>query len=224
MSGWGEYAAAWVFFLLTHAVPVRPPVKSWLVARLAHSGYTLTYSALSVAALGWLITASGRAPFVLLWSMPMAAHWIVLAGMLLACLLIALSLGRPNPFSFGGAQNHRFDSRRPELLGLTRHPILLALGLWALAHLAVNGDLAHSLMFGGFALFSGFGMLLIDRCRQREMGPQAWHALRRRIAGAPISLPDRAALRIVLGIGTAIGLVLAHRWVSGVEIWPRFLP
>ena len=35
-----------------------------------------------------------------------------------------------------------------------RHPMLLGLLVWALAHLAANGDLASVVLFGGFAAFA----------------------------------------------------------------------
>lgn len=224
MSGWGGYAAAWAFFLFTHAVPVRPPVRPWLVARLGQRGFTAAYSALSLAALAWLFVAAGRAPHVPLWSMPPAAHWLVLAAMAPACLLLALTLGRPNPFSFGGANNHRFDPARPELAGYVRHPVLAALLIWALAHLAVNGDLAHALMFAGFALFAALGMAMIDRRRRREMGPAPWRAQIEKMRAARLHLPPAAGRRMLLGLTALAALVALHEWFSRVAIWPRFWP
>ncbi len=174
MEGWGEYAAAWAVFLLTHAIPARPALKARLVGALGRVGYGLGYSAVSVAALAWLIGAAGRAPHVELWPWaPWQVH-LTQGAMALACLIAALGIGAPNPFSLGGAQNERFDPARPGIVGLTRHPVLAALTLWALGHLAPNGDLAHVLMFGGFAVFALTGMRLIDRRRQRVMG-EAWH-------------------------------------------------
>lgn len=224
MIGWGGYAAAWAFFLFTHAVPVRPPLRPWLVARLGQGGFTLAYSALSLAALAWLLVAAGRAPHVPLWPMPPMAHWLVLAAMVPACLLLALTLGRPNPLSFAGARNHAFDPARPGLEKLVRHPVLAALLIWSLAHLAVNGDLAHALMFGGFALFALLGMAMIDRRRRREMGPERWRAQIARMRAAPLHLPPAAGRRVFAGLAVLVALVALHEWLSGVVVWPRFLP
>lgn len=193
MSGWSAYAAAWALFVFTHAVPVRPPVKPWLVARLGQAGYGLAYSALSLGALAWLFVTAARAPHVPLWPMPPAAHWIGLAAMLPAVLLLALTLGRPNPFSFGGAANDRFDPSRPGLVGHIRHPVLAALGLWAGVHLVINGTLAHTLLFGGFAAFAVLGMWLIDWRKQREMGLAAWQKRRQRSHVAPVTLPPQVS-------------------------------
>lgn len=201
MGDWAEYAAAWTLFLLTHAVPARPRIKSWLVVRLGRHGYGLVYSAISILALAWLIGSAGRAPYVEIWLWaPWQIH-VTQVAMGLVCLLLALAIGAPNPFSFGGARNERFDPSRPGLVGLTRHPILLALTAWALGHLVSNGDLAHVLMFGGFAGFALVGMGLIDRRRRREMG-EAWH----RLQPAP-------TLR---GIGGPL------RWLAAGVLWWAF--
>lgn len=224
MSGWAAYIGAWALFLLTHAVPVRPPVKPWLVARLGPVGYGAAYSALSLGVLAGLFIAAARAPYVPLWPMPVAAHWIALATILPAVALLSLTLGRPNPFSFGGANNDQFDPQRPELMGRIRHPVLAALGLWAGAHLIVNGALAHALMFGGFAAFAALGIWLIDRRKQREMGATAWQDLRRRSRSARVTLPPQAGGRLAAGVIVTCALIASHHWLSGVVIWPRFLP
>lgn len=58
--GWFEFALAYVVFFLSHSLPVRPPLRPWLQARLGASGFTLAYSAQSFAVLAWLIAAAGR--------------------------------------------------------------------------------------------------------------------------------------------------------------------
>ena len=224
MSGWAAYIGAWALFLFTHAVPVRPPVKPWLVARLGGAGYGVAYSALSLGVLAWLFIAAARAPHVALWPMPAAAHWIALAAMLPAILLLSLTLGRPNPFSFGGAGNDQFNPDHPELIGPSRHPVLAALGLWAGAHLIINGALAHAVMFGGFAGFAMLGMWLIDRRKQREMGRTAWQDLRSRSQNAPVTMPPKSGLRLGAGVIVTGALIAGHQWLSGVAIWTRFLP
>lgn len=68
LMGWLEFTAAFLVFFLSHSLPVRPPLKPWLQARLGRVGFTLFYSLLSLAVLAWLIGAAGRAPFVPLWN------------------------------------------------------------------------------------------------------------------------------------------------------------
>ncbi|MBJ6371870.1 NnrU family protein [Sedimentitalea arenosa] len=218
--GWIEFCAAFAVFFLTHSVPIRPPVRPWLIARLGQHGFTLAYSALSLASLAWLIGAANRAPYVGLWSWaPWQSH-LALTGMLAVCLIVALAIGKPNPFSFGGARNDRFDPARPGLVRFTRHPLLLAIGLWALVHILPNGDLAHVLLFGTFALFALIGVRLVDARRKREMGEE-WHRLNaERRKTARIHLTARDLLRVAIGLLVYAALLWAHPVLFGVSPIP----
>lgn len=221
--GWAEYAAALVAFLILHAVPVRPPVRPWIVSRLGAAGFTATYSAVSLLALAWVIGAAGRAPYVELWPPAPGLGLVPLAAMLPASVLVALALGRPNPFSFGGGDAGRFDPARPGVVRLHRHPLLLALALWAAAHAVPNGDLAHVILFGLFAAFAVLGMRMIDRRRRRTMGP-AWLSLREATRSRPLSdalLPLRGTLiRAGAGVLLYLGLLILHPHLVGVAPLP----
>lgn len=218
---WAGFAAVFAAFFLTHSIPVRPAIKARLTARLGARGFGILYSLLSLAMLTLLIWAAGRAPYIELWpQMPWHRH-VVQLGMLAVCLILGFSIGRPNPLSFGGARNDSFDPARPGIVGWVRHPILLALALWAVLHLLPNGDLAHVILFGVLGAFAVAGGRLIDRRRQREMGLARWQALRQAIATAPRfgATATPAAILIRLGLGVALFAVLlwAHPAVIGVS-------
>lgn len=216
--GWNEFAFAFAAFFLTHSIPIRPPLRPWAVARLGHAGFGIAYSALSLAVLAWLIAAAGRAPYVPLWDWAPWQNHVVLAVMLPICVILSLAIARPNPFSFGGAQNDRFDPASPGIVRLTRHPLLLALGIWSAAHILPNGDLAHVILFGTFAGFAMLGGRLVDRRRQREMG-QRWHDLRAALSECPASLSLTAdtLLRLAAGLMLYAGLIWLHPLVIGVD-------
>lgn len=217
--GWLEFATAYVVFFLSHSLPVRPPLRPWLRARLGASGFTLAYSALSLLVLAWLIVAAGRAPQLILWDW---APWQILVPLIVmgpVSLILALAIGRPNPFSFGGARNALFDPASPGIVRWSRHPLLLALALWAGAHVVPNGDLAHVILFGTFAGFALLGGRLIDRRKRREMGAE-WHRLRRAVAGAP-RVPDRVAVaRLSAGVALYATLIWLHPLLFGVSPLP----
>lgn len=220
--GWFEFAAAYAAFFLSHRVPVRPPIRTWLQARLGRGGFTLAYSLLSVAVLAWLIGAAGRAPYVQLWGWAPWQAYVPLSAMLPVCLILALSIARPNPFSFGGARNDRFDPSRPGIVRWARHPLLLALALWAAAHVVPNGDLARVILFGSFAGFAILGGRLVDRRKRREMGAD-WHRLQAAVARAPkVSLPisGAALMRLVTGAALYSALLWAHPFLFGVSPIP----
>jgi uncharacterized membrane protein len=217
---WVEFIAAFLAFFISHSVPVRPAIRARLVERVGSRGFTLGYSALSLAVLAWLIGAAGRAPFVPLWSWAPWQDHFVLAAMGAVCLLLALAIGRPNPYSFGGWRNETFRPARPGIVRVARHPLLLALGIWAFAHMLPNGDLAHAVLFGVFGCFALLGQRIIDRRRRRHMGP-SWDRLRCQMQAASFAAAiviDRGtALRLVLGI-VLYGLLLwAHPALFGVN-------
>ena len=138
------------------------------------------------------------------------------------CLILALSIGRPNPFSFGGARNDQFDPARPGIVRLSRHPLLAALALWAAAHVVPNGDLAHVILFGTFAAFALLGGRLIDRRKRREMGPE-WQRMHDRVVDAPLlsaSPSGGTLLRLVAGTALYGALLWAHPFLFGVSPLP----
>lgn len=220
--GWLEFVAAYAVFFASHSLPVRPSVRPWLEARLGSSGFTLAYSALSLVVLAWLIGAAGRAPHLAVWDWaPWQVH-VPLTVMGPVCLILALSIGRPNPFSFGGARNDQFDPARPGIIRLSRHPLLLALALWAAAHVVPNGDLAHVILFGTFAAFALLGGRLIDRRMRREMGPE-WQRRRDCVADAPLLSASQSGgtlLRVAAGIALYGALLWAHPFLFGVSPLP----
>ncbi|MCI2393534.1 NnrU family protein [Aliiroseovarius sediminis] len=215
MSGWFEYILAFIVFFVTHSIPVRPGVKSRLVAVLGARGFTIAYSFLSIAVLTWVIVAAGRAPFVGLWDWAPWQNHVTLTVMFLVCLIATLSIGRPNPLSFGGANNHRFDPDHPGLIGWMRHPLLVALFLWAFGHMIPNGNVAHVILFVVFGGFALLGMRIIDRRQKRIMGAAEWARLadtRRTVTVTPNGL-----IRVVIAVAVYALLLWLHEPVIGVE-------
>lgn len=217
MQGWGGFIVAFAAFFASHAIPVRPAVKSRIVAVIGARGFSLVYSALSVAVLGWIIAAAAHAPYLKLWPRAAWQTWVPLLAMVPASVIVALALGRPNPLSFGGARNADFDPNHPGIVGWMRHPLLWAIGLWAAAHMVPNGDLAHVILFGTFVGFSALGMVMIDRRKRRQMGAD-WSRLTqtaRRVEITPGGLG-----RVALGLGLYGLLIWLHGPVIGISPLP----
>jgi uncharacterized membrane protein len=90
-----------------------------------------------------------------------------------------------------------------------KHPMLVAVKLWAVAHLLSNGMLADLLLFGGFLAWA-----VLDRISMKRR-------VQRPVPGAPPSRwNDVAAL--VLGLA-AYGAFAAwlHPMLIGVPVLPR---
>lgn len=231
MSGWGEFSAAMALFMVSHMLPTRPQMRQPLTAVLGPRGFLFLYSLVSVALLYWLIAAAGRAPHITMWEY---APWQTLVPNLvmpIAILLVVLAIGAPNPLSFGGAHSERFDPDHPGLIGITRHPLLWALLLWSVAHMAPNGDLAHIVLFGTFGAFSLAGMVLIDCRHRRQMGAVMWSRLTQRTSFWPFAAmlgeqwyPYRTCpwLRIIAGAVAYGILLMLHPLVIGVSPLPAY--
>lgn len=215
---WFEYIAAFAGFFVAHNLPTRPGVKARLHTLLGKRGFTIAYSLLSLGALYWLLLAVGRAPVVTLWHWAPWQNLVPIVAMALYCAILGFGVARPNPFSFGGSENSRFDASRPGLIRYTRHPILAALAVWSFAHIVPNGQLAHVMLFGVFGVFALIGMGLIDRRKRREWA--GWTTQIEAMKLAPPLHPPLswrgAALRLFIATALYVGLLHAHGPLLGV--------
>jgi uncharacterized membrane protein len=229
-GGWAEYGLAFVVFLLAHMVPTRPAVRARLTAVAGERAYLWIYSAVSLGLLYWLIDSAGRAPFVPLWAYRPWQLWVPNLVMPVAIVVAVAGVGVANPFSFGGRLEAAFDPRRPGITGFSRHPLLLAITLWAAAHLVPNGDLAHVLLFGLFALMGVVGMLVLDRRRRRHWGSERFADLARNTSLLPAAAwldgrarPGRDVLppgRLVIAAGVYLVLLALHPVLFGASPIP----
>lgn len=64
------------------------------------------------------------------------------------------------------------------LRGWTRHPQLIAVKIWVLAHLLVNGDLASIILFGGMLAWAVGSVILINRAEPNWQRPEPGPAKR----------------------------------------------
>lgn len=217
MAGWGSFIAALVAFLLSHAIPARPVVRARLIGTLGRPVYFTTYSAISLAFLAWLIVAAAQAPYVEVIPPLPALRWVPLLVMPVVCWLALSGLSIQNPFSFGGLGRQAFDPEQPGILRTTRHPILLALLLWACAHLLANGSLSHVILFGLFATFAGLGMVALDRRKAREFGAD-WTNMSRNTACLSLRLPRPWPRLWVWVVAFAVYAALLHLHVSVIGL------
>lgn len=227
---WFEFISAGAVFLVSHRVPTIPAVRARLVGVVGERGFLLAYSALSLGMLSWLIIAAGRAPYIEIWPTAPWQFWVPNLIMPVVCVIIAFSIGASNPLSFGGRQADAFNPDRPGFAGIMRHGLLWALALWSSTHVVPNGNLAHVILFGGFLAFSLYGMRIIDRRRQRQMGMERWQRLARATSLWPFqSLITRrwrpsasgiwtsTLIRLIIGVLLYLMLLLVHADIIGVS-------
>lgn len=198
-----EFLTALLAFLASHSVPALPRIRARLVDLMGEKLYLALYGAVSLGILAWLISAAQRAPLIPLWFAGTGGYWVPIIVMPAAVFLLVGGIVAPNPLSVG-FRAHAFDSHRPGIIGITRHPILWGFALWSGSHVVPNGDFVSVIMFGGFALFALAAMPMIDRRKKRQLGMQ-WNVLARATSGIPF-----AALLAGRGVPT---------WPPGLLFW-----
>lgn len=218
---WFVFGVIFGLFFLIHSMPLRPAIKSRITAKVGTKVFSIGYWVLTTGMLSLLIWSASEAPYVELWpQMPWQRH-ILHFNMLIVFQILAFSIARPNPFSFGGAWENTFDPEFPGIVRLFRHPMLVALAIWAGSHLLPNGDLAHFLLFSILTGFAIAGRSLINRRKRREMAPNQWTDLNNAVLQAPLLPAPRsltnAILRFLAGIAAFVTFSLLHPFVVGVS-------
>jgi uncharacterized membrane protein len=186
--------AGLVIFLAVHSVSIfNEPWRDRMVVKLGEWGWKGVYSV--VAIIGFLLIVRGyglaRLDPVILYTPPM---WLRHVSMLLLIPVFILLLAAYLPGRIQAA---------------TRHPMLIAVKLWAVAHLAANGTLADVLLFGSFLAWA-----VMDRISMKRR-------LARPVPGAP---PSRVndIMAVLLGLALYAAFVLwLHAWLIGVSPMQR---
>ena len=184
-----------VLFLGIHLLPTVPDVRDGLRARLSEGAYKGVFSVISL--IGFVVIILGYHKMQLhlggknpvLWDPPVWTRHIALALMLPAMILIVAA---------------NVPSR---IRTAVKHPMLLAIKLWALAHLLANGDLASLLLFGSFLAYAIYDRISVKR--RGALGP-----LGNKTSANPINDV------IVVGAGVALYAAMlmgAHQWLIGVS-------
>ena len=176
------------------------------------------------------VIAARDAPHIQLWDFELWQLWVPNIVMPFVCALIAFGIAAPNPFSIAGRGSAAFNSGRPGIAGITRHPLLLAITLWALAHMVPNGNLAHVLLFGLFAVFGIAGMVALDGRRRKQWGRELWAERAAKTSAIPFAalFAGRVGLRdlrlnpwrAVAALAVYVTLLGAHSHLIGVSPLP----
>ena len=158
--------ASFAWFAI-HAFVAGSELRWWLAQRIGQRGFAAFFSLLSLASLAFLIQAYRAAAFYPLWFSPRIIHWLPLAVMPFALVLLVGAFSVPNPTVVGAEKVlERTDAARG-VLRITRHPFLWATALWSGAHLLVTGHVAAILFFGTLLLTALRGTGSIDEKRRR---------------------------------------------------------
>jgi uncharacterized membrane protein len=181
-----------VILIGIHLLPAFPDLRDRLVARLGIGTYRALFSVASILGLIIVIWGFARAPVVQLWEPPIWTRYLA-AILMLPVFPLLIAAYVPG-----------------KIKAKLRHPMLVAIKLWALAHLIANGDLASVILFGSFLAYA-----VVDRILLKRRPPKPMPALTEAVA--------RRNDLISLGVGIALYLAFLF-WLHPLLIGVSPLP
>lgn len=164
------------FFVGSHLLISSSAIRPVLVQRIGEQPYRGLYSLVAFATFVPLLITFGHHKHAgpLLWFLRAdpAIRWLVRALMLTAFIFLVGSFVTPNPGAIGAPARRQVTG----MLKLTRHPNFVALTIFAIAHLLMNGWLGDILFFGSIAVLGIMGGMHQDQRKLGELGT-AYRAL-----------------------------------------------
>jgi uncharacterized membrane protein len=178
-------------FLGVHSLASFRETRARLIERYGLSRYKTVYSLVAAIGLGLIIFGFGSyraAGMIQLWSPPPWTRHIAMPLVWFA--FVALASGRAPP---------------SRIRGWLRHPMLVGVKSWALAHLLVNGDIGGMVLFGSFLAWAVYDRIAVKK--RGDMGAERLNTFTRGDA-------------IAVGAGTAVYVLvlLLHPWLFGVSV------
>ncbi|MEM6463147.1 MAG: NnrU family protein [Pseudomonadota bacterium] len=138
-----------ILFLGMHSVRiVAPAVRDRIIAERGEDQWKGIYSLVSIAGFILIIWGFSTARYVgpVLYSPPLWMAHITLLLMLAAFIMLAV-----------------FGMPAGKIKAAVKHPMLIAIKLWALGHLLANGDIASVLLFGTFLIWAVADRISVKR-------------------------------------------------------------
>lgn len=146
-----------IIFLGIHSVRIVAP--RWRLAKMEQWGegkWKGLYSLVSVVGLALLVWGFGMARLEapILYEPPVWMKHITLLLMLFAFVFLGVFIAKPGRI-------------KPAL----KHPMLISIKTWALAHLLANGDLASLILFLSFLAWAVFDRIALKRQARAGLAP-----------------------------------------------------
>jgi len=221
--------AAMVVFITSHIVLSSKAIRAPVVRLVGEVAFLGVYSAVALAVLVWVIRAYNASPVEVLWVPPVALRHLSLTIMPVACVFVMAGLTTPSPTSVSLDPQAILTSTPMGIQKVTRHPVLWGIMLWGGAHVLANGDAASLILFSGFTALAILGAVHID-ARKRSLWGQAWDDYARTASFVPfvalfrgrthLRVGELGWWRIGLGLALYAGLIIAHPWLFGADVWP----
>ena len=214
------------YFVGLHLCIAGTGLRGNLIARLGQGLYRGLFALASLVGLIALIAAYAHAPYVELWGQ--VYRWRGLAGalVLLALAFIVLGMSTRRSAAITGGSMPDDDEIARGIFRVTRHPVLVGVALWAVVHIAYNGDLASLVFFTSFLILVLFGAQSLDR-KLRLAHAEQWQRYGAKTSVVPFVAiaQGRNCFRFgefgwwrLLSVAVVYAVLLhAHRWLFGVS-------
>lgn len=174
-----------------HLLPaIAPGLRAQAIERLGPGPYKGLFSILIVLAVVSIVLGFRGMPVSMLYIPPAGLRHLTMLLMPIALILFVAS-ALPN-----------------DLKRVIRHPQMIAVKTWALAHLLANGETRSVLLFGGLLAWAVLEVIFINRRDGDWQKPAAVGAL-------------RTSLVVLLGLAATAVMLFAHPWIAGVSLFSR---
>jgi uncharacterized membrane protein len=182
-------------FVIPHVFVTRRDARAAMIARIGEGAYKGLFSLASIAGvilMGWGYARYRAAGYIPVWSPPDAMRHVTVALVWPATVLIVAAYIPGN------------------IKRKLKHPMLVGIKLWALAHLLSNGDLGSIILFGGILAWAVYDRISLKRRTDPGAPP------------IPVGGTSKDIAAVV--VGTLLYLLLGylfHPYVIGVPAFGR---
>jgi uncharacterized membrane protein len=181
-----------VVFLGVHTLTTFRETRTSLIERFGLGPFKGLYAVVAIAGFALIVWGFFRyraEGLITLWSPPAWTQHLTIGLMWFA--FVALACMNPAP---------------SKIRGWLRHPMLVAIKIWALAHLLANGDAGGMLLFGSFLAWAVFDRIAVKK--RGDVGAMRIESFTRADATA-------------LGVGTLayVAMIFLHPILVGVPVF-----
>lgn len=159
-----------IVFVGSHLLISSAAIRPRLIAAVGAQPYTGLYSLIALGTFIPLAVAFGHNKHAgpLIWNLRGAdvVRGLTIVMMFAALILLVAGLINPSPSTLGARPRREVSG----ILKITRHPAFVAIALFAIAHLLMNGWLGDIIFFGSLAALAIVGGFDQDRRKLRELG------------------------------------------------------